>query len=214
MMSKKDLCSIGSAGDRKGVYPAVARLLHTPFAHERRVVGGVEAVYAVVVAFAGDHPVHRRKIPVRANARSAPIRESLSRRRFVYKPVFQKPFCKRAFRFGRQIGLSVADGQKLEFFRLQPPGVSLAFYVIGAGNECPGAQGDIFIENILHFFAAFRSDFLPRVRKRTLPAGSGRLRQALTRSALVRMNVLQGRAQCSAEFPFAAFAAAAPVRLS
>lgn len=133
-----------AARDGEGVDAAVAgliekpvRLVHAPLAHERRVVGGVEAVDAVVVAFARDHPIHRRKIAVRAKARPTPVRQRFAAFGPSDKPVRKEFTGKRALFLVRQFAPPVALRQKRELLRLQSLGIALTFYVICIRDELP-----------------------------------------------------------------------------
>ena len=146
-----------AARDGEGVDAAVAglvekpvRLVHAPLAHERRIVGGIEAVDAVIVAFARDHPVHRWEIAVRTEARPAPVRQHVAVFGLSDEAVCQEFAGQRAFRLVRQLASPVALRQKRKLLRRQALSVALALDVIRIGNEHPRTQGDIGVQNITH----------------------------------------------------------------
>ena len=114
------------------------------------IVGGIEAVDAVIVAFACDHPVHRREIAVGTEARPAPVRQHVAVFGLSDEAVCQEFAGQRAFRLVRQLASPVALRQKRKLLRRQALSVALALDVIRIGNERPRAQGDIGVQNITH----------------------------------------------------------------
>ena len=152
-ISKKLLCSIGSPPVMvKALMPqsrawsrSRIRLVHAPLAHERRIVGGIEAVDAVIVAFARDHPVHRWEIAVRTEARPA---QSDSTSPFW-------PSDEAVCQEFAASGLSASSGSSLRpshsvrnanSSAVKLLSVALALDVIRIGNEHPRTQGDIGVQ--------------------------------------------------------------------
>ena len=56
----------------------VAELLKAPLRHQGGIVGGIEAVQTVIVAFAGDHQIHFREILIIVFPVRRPVRRMLA----------------------------------------------------------------------------------------------------------------------------------------
>ena len=133
-----------AAGDCERIDSAIARLIekrihfiHSPFAHQRGIVRGIEAMNTIIIAFARYHQIHCGKITVFKSAGVAPIGEVFSARRFMDKAFFNEFVCESAFVFCQQVGFSVTRRQKFKFFFFQSCRIAFTLYVIGVGDELP-----------------------------------------------------------------------------
>ena len=143
-----------TARNGKGVDTALFRLtdqpfglLHGKFALQAAVVGGVEAMQAVIVALAGNHPVQRRKIAVIADLFPLPVgKRFLFHGRTAEAALDQTLQKRRVF----DLGHSVAALQQSVFFFFQAFCVSLTFYVVGIRHKPPRAQGDVVGKDVFH----------------------------------------------------------------
>ena len=145
-----------TARNGKGVDAARLRLVEQllgffkrKFAHQRRVVRGVEAMQTVIVAFARDHPVHCRKITV-VNIHFLPrIKRSLSLVTGRDQAFPRQCFCKLSV---LKLVFSVAKRKKLKFFFRQSLRVTHSLDVVCKGRAPPGTESDMWVKYVIHFY--------------------------------------------------------------